>query len=401
MNPLVEGIHRFLQNHILSTKISQSNISHHDTLIDGLPKRYTIYKPLLLLPVNVFTSPQPWAELYSSLDNSQRQLLYESIAASFSKSGVTHVALNAPIAVMNSVGTENRMRSPVGLVPLHGDFGPILDPDSTPDDRDFKEALWVQTVQNGGIVQCWAPLYTMFSRGNITEKARILGQGNRFAGLDESSLNGQDVGEISVVDLYAGIGYFVFSYLKRGVKRVWGWELNAWSVEGLRRGCLQNGWRCKVVPLNAQGELKGGYEDMVNEITDDDRIIIFHGDNRLAAQILGNIQPLLEEKGSWAAIRHVNQGLLPTSQPTWETSLRILDRDAGGWAHVHENVDVNEIDMKSAEIVQEYERFGYMKAVNMTIACDYVERVKTYAPGVMHCVYDIHVEFDKQTWPYK
>lgn len=194
----------------------------------------------LLLPASVFTAPAAWAQRYASLTNVEREKLYESIALSFRPLGVTHVALNAPIESTNSsTGTENRMRSPVGLVPLYGDFGPAV---QIPDNLNFKEAFWVQTVQNGGIVQCWAPLYTMFSRGNVVEKARILGMGNRFDGLDASSLGGQHVGDISVVDLYAGIGYFSFSYLKRGVKRVWGWELNAWSVEGLRRGCLKNGW---------------------------------------------------------------------------------------------------------------------------------------------------------------
>lgn len=395
-NPLIDGISRFLRSH------AEENLhaEHDDTaaVTTALPKRYTIYKPLLLLPASVFTSPPAWAQLYASLNETERQRLYESIASSFQPLGVTHVALNAPIELTNSnTGTENRMRSPVGLVPLYGDFGPIFDPGkTTPDNKNLEEAFWVQTAQNGGIVQCWAPVYTMFSRGNVTEKARILGLGNRFDGLDASSLGGQRVGEISVVDLYAGIGYFSFSYLKRGVKRVWGWELNGWSVEGLRRGCLKNGWGCKVIPLDVSGALRDvAYETVVDELTDDDRIVLFHGDNRLAAEIMGNIQPLLLQRshgGAWAPVRHVNLGLLPSSQPTWDSSLKLLDRKYGGWTHVHENVDINEIDVKKGEIVAEYEMLGSsLSGQDLNITCDHVEKVKTYAPGVMHCVYDIHV----------
>jgi tRNA wybutosine-synthesizing protein 2 len=392
-NPLIDGVSRFLRSHAEGT----SHYPVHDTaVLAALPKRYTIYKPLLLLPASVFTSPPAWAQIYTSLDGTERQRLYESIASSFRPLGVTHVALNAPIELTNSnTGIENRMRSPVGLVPLYGDFGPILASGKEPDSNDFKEAFWVQTVQNGGIFQCWAPLYTMFSRGNVTEKARVLGLGNRFDGLDASSLGGQDVGEISVVDLYAGIGYFSFSYLKRGVKRVWGWELNGWSVEGLRRGCLKNGWGCKVIPLDESGALRGvTYTAVVDELTDDDRIVLFHGDNRLAAEIMANIQPLLQKKygGAWAPIRHVNLGLLPSSQPTWDSSLKLLDREYGGWTHVHENVDISEIDVKTRDIVAEYERLGSsLVGQVLNITCDHVEKVKTYAPGVMHCVYDIHV----------
>lgn len=389
-NPLIDGISRFLRSHAAET-------SHNITVPTVLPKRYTIYKQLLMLPANVFTSPPAWAQLYTYLDDTNRQTLYESIASSFRPLGITHVALNAPIELTNSsTGIENRMRSPVGLVPLYGDFGPMLEPGKEqPDSNDFNEALWVQTAQNGGIIQCWAPVYTMFSRGNVTEKARILGLGNRFDGLDAASLSGKRVGEISVVDLYAGIGYFSFSYLKRGVKRVWGWELNGWSVEGLRRGCLKNGWGCKVIPLDESGALRDiTYEAVVNELMDEDRIVLFHGDNRLAAEIMGNIQPLLlqEKHAAWAAIRHVNLGLLPSSQPTWDISLKLLGHKYGGWAHVHENVDISEIDAKRGDIVAEYKSLGSsLGGQDLQITCDHVEKVKTYAPGVMHCVYDIHI----------
>ena len=73
----------------------------------------------------------------------------------------------------------------------------------------------------------------MFSSGNISEKLRI-------AGLD-------CVGE-TVVDLYAGIGYFALPYLVHaGAKVVYACEWNPDAVEGLRRGLVANGIEDKCV----------------------------------------------------------------------------------------------------------------------------------------------------------
>ncbi|KAK6858721.1 S-adenosyl-L-methionine-dependent methyltransferase [Apiospora arundinis] len=82
----------------------------------------------------------------------------------------------------------------------------------------------------------------MFRRGNIKEKARVLS----FHEPTDPSLHhrAMSLGELCnkwAVDMYAGIGYFVFSYAELGM-RVLCWELNPWSVEGLRRGALANGW---------------------------------------------------------------------------------------------------------------------------------------------------------------
>lgn len=398
MNPLQQGIQQFLGNH---------NPSDPD--ISGLPKRYTVYQPMLLLSANVFTAPSEWAERYASLAETDRQRLYASIIKAFNVKGqtITHIAMNAPIQLTNSQGNENLMRSPNGLVPLYGNFGQLLDYDHNPSRLDLENAFWVHTVQNGGIIQYWAPLYTMFSRGNITEKARILGLEGHFTGLDESSLRGARIEDVSVADLYAGIGYFVFSYLKRGVRRVWGWELNAWSVEGLRRGCVENGWGCNVVPLVQGGDGglhsvldEDGLQNLLNGLMDEIRVVIFQGDNQSAPAIMERLRPELEKRGQWAAIRHVNLGLLPSSRPTWDTSLKLLDRTYGGWTHVHENVDVAEIGSMRDDIVAEYvnlaaQLYGIDRQ-GLSISCDHVEEVKTYAPGVMHCVFDIQVDFEKR-----
>ena len=229
-NPLQAGIRNFLATQPPEFLSAHGLSSTSDGQDASLPKRFTVYPPLLLLPVNAFTAPPAWAALFQSLTEDQRQKLYECIAASFRSQGVTHIAVNAPIELTGPGGTANRMRSPTGLTPLLGDFGPVPSLSSEedlqqPSPEDFDRALWARAVQNGGIVQTWAPLYTMFSRGNVTEKARILGLGSRFDGLD-----GENLGDFSVVDMYAGIGYFVYSYKKSVDGRVWWFEINPSSV---------------------------------------------------------------------------------------------------------------------------------------------------------------------------
>ena len=296
------------------------------------------------------------------------------------------------------------MRSPTNLVPLYGDFGPL--PTSTtqsegqgeqPSDPDFDAAFWVRATQNGGIIQTWAPLHTMFSRGNVIEKARILGlEGARFDGLDEESLGGK-VADMSVVDMYAGIGYFVFSYLKRGFGRVWGWEINGWSVEGLRRGCRENGWGVKSVKIDEDGNVEGGVGKLVDELREEDRVVIFNGDNRFAGDVMESVKGVLEKRGLWKKVRHVNLGLLPTSKPSWECAVRVLDHGHEGWIHVHENVDVKDIDLKKDEVVKELgvlvpqHREGSSAYSSAQVGCQNVAKVKSYAPGVMHCVFDVYI----------
>ncbi|KAJ5636213.1 uncharacterized protein N7484_009526 [Penicillium longicatenatum] len=369
----------------------------------ALPKRFTVYEPLLLLPANTFNAPPAWNKFYAALPSERREELYASIARAFKRQGVTHIAINSFISLTNTQGLENRMRSPAGLVPLYGDFQDLCiistsgDEKAQPQAKDLHSALWVRTVQNKGIVQIWAPFYTMFSRGNITEKARILGYGpcqGTFQGLDKESLH-QSPADISVVDMYAGIGYFVFSYLKRGVKRVWGWELNGWSVEGLRRGCEANGWGCKVVRILEDGQTESPVIDLVESLTESDRVVVFHGDNKFAANILGKIRDVMEQSDTWSPVRHVNLGLLPSSQPSWDNACRVLDPQRGGWLHVHENVDVRGIEEKKEEIMTQITKFRAHAQRKQEILqepkteCCHVEHVKTYAPGVMHCVFDI------------
>src|SRR2546423_1828954 len=267
-NPLQRALFDFLEQHH-SVSSNGSTCSIAQDLISKLPKRYSLYPPFLLLPTNIFTAPPAWRDFCSGLSAAEKEEMYACIARTFSRQGseVTHIAVNAPIAAeVDTNGGEgksreaNTMRSPTGLVPLYGDWGPrnLVTPVGgdglfevgQPTKEDLRRAFWARAVQNGGVVQVWAPLWTMFSRGNVKEKARILGEGDSmFEGLDDRRADFPDgaLDDISAVDLFVGIGYFAFSYLKRGVGVVWGWEINGWSVEGLRRGCKENGWRVEIL----------------------------------------------------------------------------------------------------------------------------------------------------------
>ncbi|MCJ1444796.1 MAG: hypothetical protein MMC23_005298 [Stictis urceolatum] len=224
-------------------------------------------------------------------------------------------------------GKDNVQRKPLAFKPLYGDFGQVESAGS----EAFGRAYWVSVKQNG-IEQVFAPLYTMFSRGNIKEKQRIAGW---------EDLKTRRQGGVSVVDLYAGIGYFAFSYARAGVDRVLCWELNEWSVEGFRRGAVRNGWSVRVV-----GQGKGLWMAEGKDVgLGDERFVMFNETNERALE-------RLKEAGSrFPPVTHVNCGYLPSSEPVWEDAVQMLDPRCEGWVHAHENVAVGDIDRRTEELV--------------------------------------------------
>lgn len=365
----------------LSTANSQAVKSETiSTLLLEAPKRWSVYRPMVLLPNGSFET-LAWQNLLSSLEDSDKANLWSTILYFISiKDGtdaLTHLAVNSGIPFSEDTGTgqENILRSPSVLKILHGDFGPSLSSAANPTAQDFDDAFWVRTKQNG-ILQIWAPRYTMFSRGNIKEKARLLAFHETSA--DKDSIN---VHKSSAVDLYAGIGYFVFSYARLGL-RVWCWEINPWSVEGLRRGAIENGWSIKVV--------KGEEKRMETAYYYDEQIVVFEEGNEFAAERIQKLRSL-ENADGIGEVRHVNCGFLPSSEPSWNTALCILDERKGGWLHLHENVAVGDIARRKHEVEETVKIWDKTPGVRH-ISVQHVEQVKTFAPGVWHCVFDVHVE---------
>ena len=373
VNPLARTVGQWLHR----LPFVQSNESFAGGAVLSYSWTYMIYPPLLLLPSAILTNltsvlaskeqgvPQDLSSLWS--------LLSEEFKAS-------HIALNAPIPASASEGVpgrpleENVLRSPAGLVPLYGDFGPALPLSHVPTVTDFSLAFWCTARQND-IFQTWAPRYTMFSRGNISEKARIL----NLKTLTEKHL-GTQLGKTSAVDLYAGIGYFAFSYAKAGIGKVLCWEINPWSIEGLRRGAKRNGWGVKVI---------NDGQTFNETIEDGERLFIFQENNVNAA---GSVAAL---RDSIFPVRHVNCGLLPSSKSSWEIAVQALD-PMGGWIHAHENIAKADIDTRKEEVVSIFAQlvnkyYGQRLQSQQEVKCEHVEHVKSYAPGIVHCVLDISI----------
>lgn len=323
-NPLSSAIAEFLHAHA-RTADTDTDVA---ALLASAPRRWSLYPPLALLPAGSFAA-EPWPSFLSALSPTTTAHFYRALAHALS---ATHLALNAPILAASLLRLPH-------TTPLHGDL----------------DGLWVTCIQNG-IHQTWAPQHTMFSRGNLTEKTRVLGFPR--------------VAAAQVADLYAGIGYFAFPYVAAGAARVWCWELSAWSCEALRRGAAMNGWGVVVVGAGAP----------VPELTADIRLVVFCEDNRMAGERL---------RAVGVRVRHVNLGLLPTSRGAWATALDVVDES--GWVHVHENFAEGEQRERCAEVVDAFRRLEGERGREVVVVGGHVQRVKTFAPGVVHCVVDVRI----------
>lgn len=279
-------------------------------------QRYALYPPLVLLPTGTAPDAATTARAAKLLEAHPE---------------CTHVAINAPIRAHDVV------RRPQ-IVPVVGDFGTFC-ASAEPSAADLSAAFWATCVQNR-IFQTWAPMYTMFSRGNVTEKARVLA----------SFAQQEPIAGTAVVDLYAGIGYFALPYAAQRAARVYCWELNPWSVEGLARACRANGVSVTVVRAGEPFEDTGA------------QLVVFAEDNQRA---LGRVREL-----DLARVSHINMGLLPDARDAFAVAKRLAS--ARTVFHVHENVRAAELATWRAEMARE---FG---------ACLHVEKIKEYAPGVLH-----------------
>lgn len=399
-NPITSAICEWFDAHNTELSVLETSV---DSLVAEAPRRWVTYEPMVLLPSGSFTSPT-WNRVLLAISTDCSNGLWEIILRKIgakTPGKVTHLAANdgIPLTVTTQTAAggsaldkpedqqqhENILRSPIGLRTLRGDFGPSETPGRTVTSDDFDRALWARTKQNG-IHQTWAPRWTMFSRGNVKEKARLLafhdapgppsGESPQLAHRVQSRAA---LSRSWAVDLYAGIGYFVFSYAKLGM-RVLCWELNPWSVEGLRRGACANGWPVRVI----QGlDLTRPTRELVS---DEDRIVVFLENNAEAAR---RVQEL-RSHGLDLPVRHVNCGLLPRSDDSWEAARAILGRAEDGWLHLHENVGARDIECRRSEIQELFDGWDEHSGRGRAAEVENVELVKTFAPQVWHCVFDVY-----------
>lgn len=318
------------------TSIRDKYCNEHNVPYFDVPKRWTVYPPMLLFSTNT----------EDSLPREFCSYLLHHYQAMFGNKSLTHIALNRPIIESDVI------RRPTNLVPLYGDFGPEVT--DVPTVKDFDDAFWCLVVQNG-IHQTWAPKYTMFSRGNIKEKKRIL---DSYKGLK---------GTI-VFDFYCGIGYFSLSYLRNGAK-VLCWELNPWSIEGFRRSLEHAGYRYKIY-----GEGDSFSSDDVKKYD----ACLFLENNEEIPQRLEYVQR------NSLNISHINLGLLPTSRHSWPIANNLIAEKSNSSTiiHVHENVHVDEFDKMKGEIESSYD--------NGVVT--HIEKIKTFAPDVWHAVFDVVID---------
>ncbi|CAM9019768.1 unnamed protein product [Wickerhamomyces anomalus] len=322
-------------------------------LLSKIPKKYTIYPPLLLINNQDTFESQEW-EAHFRLYPSEE--FYKQLLANFPQ--ITHIAINKPII------EQDVMRRPFNISPLFGDFGP--EPTSemfdNPTEKDFEDAFWCTVVQNG-IYQTWAPRYTMFSRGNIKEKARVL--------------SFKDVKNTTVVDMYAGIGYFTLSYLKLGAK-VFCFEINPWSIQGLIRGVAKNGFSYKVVSRNEEIE----WDDSV-------QCWIFNESNEF-------VNERLCQTNQHFNISHVNMGLLPSSRQSWQHTLTLVNTfsTTNTTIHIHENESVDNLPTFMNLTAVELTNLALDDKTehNMNVFPLHLEKIKTFAPGIWHICADFKLE---------
>ncbi|KAI6895443.1 hypothetical protein D0869_06687 [Hortaea werneckii] len=342
------------------------------SFIQKVNRSYVCYGSMVLLPSTAFDEIDRKGDS-ANTSNLKLHDLYKLIAKHLK---ITHIAVTRPIPLEDEdEGVENIVRAPTNFTPLFGDFGPST-ARSPPTESDIEAAYWVTAKQNG-INQIWAPRWTMFSRGNISEKARLMTLHSVLSAVEEGEANSTGC---TAIDLYAGIGYFTFSYLKAGVTKVLGWDLNPWSTEGLMRGAKANKWPA----------VKVSSDDRLADVLEKDvRLLVFNEDNCLAEGRIDEARNLLPP------IRHVNCGLLPTSRGSWQIAVHALDANLGGWIHVHENFAVEEIPSKAEEVRREIQRLaGQLAGYDFrdgSVKVEYVNKLKSFAPGVMHCVIDIYV----------
>ncbi|KAI5952680.1 TRM12 [Candida jiufengensis] len=332
----------------LESIVEDYNKTHNSNL--NLPRRWSIYPPMLL-----FNNPNTLETTNNNIPTDLCQLILQHQLDLFGTNNLTHIAINKPITESNNV-----MRKPLNILPIYGDFGPNLPNDHYPTSKDFQEAFWCTVTQNG-IYQTWSPEYTMFSRGNIKEKKRILD-------------NFQNLKGTVVIDFYCGIGYFSLSYLKNGGK-LFCWELNPWSIEGFRRSLEKKGYKYKIIKENEKEF------EINNEINNYDAFLFLESNENIPIR-LNNVP------SNSLNISHINLGLLPTSKPSWSIAKKtVLQKSkinkvngVSTIIHVHENVHINEFENLKFKIEKEFSS----KVIH-------IEKIKTFAPDIWHVVFDVEM----------
>ena len=290
------------QNPVTQMKQELSAMLHarglRESLVQEVSTRWEKFGDLVLVPAQAFSAN----EFKSFQDD-----LYGMVARVL---GVTRVARQAPV----SQGPKRESRA-VMMYPRDADG-------------------WVETKELG-VTYGLDVTKVMFSSGNGTEKQRMANIG----------ADGE-----TIVDLFAGIGYYTLQLLKNaGAAKVYACEWNPNSCEALRYNLRVNGLESKCEVLE--------------------------GDNRRVAPI--------------GVADRVLLGLLPHAEMSWETALKAL-KPQGGVLHVHSNVNSGEEEEWTERLVAELKALATANGRDdWDVVVEHLERVKWYGPRIRHVVCDV------------
>jgi tRNA wybutosine-synthesizing protein 3 len=197
---------------------------------------------------------------------------------------------------------------------------------------------WV-THREHGIDYWFDVTKSMFSAGNLSERGRI----------GELSCTGE-----TVLDLYAGIGYWTLPLLIRaGASHVHACEWSEDSLHALGHNLTANGVA--------------------------DRCTVHRGDNRVALADGGSAADAL------GSCDRVLLGLLPNSEDGWPLALAAL-KPEGGWLHLHGNAPGGDEEAWGDSVVNELREMD-----SRPVTVEHLVKVKWYAPHVRHCVLDLRI----------
>ena len=217
--------------------------------------------------------------------------------------------------------------------------GEITGPERRPNtELLLGESSWV-THREHGINYSFDVTKSMFSAGNLPERGRI-------GDLDCS-------GE-TILDLYAGIGYYTLPLLVRaGAAHVHACEWSEDAVHALKHNLEANNVaeRCTVH-------------------AGDNRVAVVDGGS--AAEVVGSCD-------------RVMLGLLPSSEKGWPLALAAL-KPEGGWLHLHGNAPGGEEEIWADSVLQQLAEIDERQVVLENLV-----KVKWYAPRIRHCVLDIKI----------
>ena len=281
--------------------LKEHSLEVNPLLLELLPKKWERLGGLVLLPHGTFSQLE-WEEVKN---HAHVLTLYQRIAEAL---GGDSLALQRPIA--NDRFRSSQIEQLVGTTRVR-----------------FQEHHILHSFDAGRV---------MWSSGNVTERRRI----------GQLDLRGE-----TVVDAYAGVGYYTLQMLVHGgAAHVHACEWNPASIDGLRTSAALNGV--------------------------EDRLTVHEGDNSMAMAKLRGVAD------------RVILGLLPSSEPAWKAAVHCL-KDSGGWLHVHMNVEEEQLEAWTAATVEQLNSTADAMGRPWALVAKHLEKVKWYAPRVRHVVLDI------------